>query len=159
MKQETQKLLYDAAINMVVSKKTEQDAWEQVCKFIHTMRMEGATSEKVEAAFAVVEQEVKDNMGLKSMPAKWRSAKSHAIAAFQKGLDVIAPSGVVVPKSKLARELRGSTTPSTLGSVLTAVRHLIGVLHSAGGSLSASDVKILRGHVDVAELTTLLKGM
>lgn len=97
VKEETINLLYDAAIEQIVSIKTEANSWEKVCKFIHEMWDE--TPAVVAAAFEAVEQRVKETMGIKSMSGAWRSSKATAIKMHGERFAPITPAGLVVPKT------------------------------------------------------------
>jgi hypothetical protein len=113
--------LYEAAVGYLVSDKSQSNAWEQVCQFVHGIVVNKGNDEHVrkelEHEFRVVEKQVKKDYDIKGrMPASWRSAKATALGALKHSIPLVNVDGNVQPKTDVGKLIsaskKGSVAPS-----------------------------------------------
>jgi hypothetical protein len=105
--------LYGAAIDVVVSQKTGEDCFKKMC----LTALVASDKENFIYRCQVVENLVKKELGLTSMPNPWRSAKSVLSTAMENKIPVVDSNGNHKGKSKLQQEikaLKSEKDPHTL---------------------------------------------
>ena len=112
---ETTSLLYDACVGFMVSEKTGRDSWAKVAVFVDGKVKAGVSVSDIRSEFKVVEQQLKADFKVATLPAAWRSAKTAALNAARAGVAMVDQEGgahgktAVEHATKIVR--RGGTPP------------------------------------------------
>jgi len=135
--------LYEAAVGFLVSERSNNNAWEQVARYVdaYTRKIVAgeATFLDLKREFRAVEQQVKADYKIEGrMPSAWRSAKSTCLSAARGGIPIINADGKVQPKTDVGKLLKASKD----------------------GTLVRSDFDMFAAHIQSAyDIYTKLHGM
>lgn len=93
--------LYDAGVMFMVSERTEGDAWNTIATYVANSVNIGV--KELKERFKVVEEQLKKDYNVTTLPSKWRSAKSVALKA------VATNTPLVIVKEDGSKEAIGKT--------------------------------------------------
>lgn len=156
----TEHLLYKAAVSFMVSERTHTESWEMVAKFASNY-VDGSDVASLKAEFKTVEQQIKADFKIDALPAAWRSAKSVALKAVDKGVRLVdSHTGAVKGKTAVEKECKPYATRVSVAG--TPQQELFYVLGKAIGLLAKSgfefDSQFMKDHA-ITTTETLLKDL
>jgi len=117
-------LLYQAAVDSLVSDRTSNDTWEKVARFAHAQMQNGSLVDydAVAQSFKEIELQIKGEYGVSTMPSAWRSAKSIAIKALAHRINVMDQEGKVLGKTHVTSLVKKSRTGGSVADEGNAFR-------------------------------------
>lgn len=95
--------LYLAAIGYLVADKTSEDSWAKVATWAVLCVQNNVDLPMMKQGLKTVEQQVKADYKLTTMPAAWRSAKTAALKAVVAGVELVDLVGNVNGKSAVEK--------------------------------------------------------
>lgn len=95
--------LYEAATNSLASESSAENCWTKIVTSSFAMDLESFRKE-----LRRVENLIKKEYGLKTMPGSWRSAKSVCLVASAAGIKMTNENGIIMGKSAAQLLIKGT---------------------------------------------------